>query len=718
MEVILISDDEGESPPARGGVAPAPPVRMLGVPAFVGDSRFLFSAKIRFDDLDMDLPAKALSSAVHKGLRRGADGVGLHVIVETLRAVLQDGRGFAIATNLVNRLICAVMEDLLLFVLKQPRFIEPLFRDMQELVAAVAGLTGDNLDTCVQLLTRIMGNLDRVQWRGRYLSFAKMLMNEENLQGEDDEELRTRMKNDAYNEMRVRLDHNEMREVKRRKTIAQEVMHELSAVSPNLAGLLKMRKVNQNAEVRRLSTMLKHVGDHFKSPIQEYSMVYDNNARVAARPLSKDVIKEFGILDKHAGGSTETWLETGSVVASASMNPPFLNTPYSTLHKKYVEVEKKRYQKKIQKKKKRTKAVDACEKEGEVGTGAGGVAKRARTGEVQGRRASKGVAERQQYVKGLENIPQEDASALEVSNLYLFDEKMSWGTGFKRPSAVLRTMDGNLVHVKSHESAKTVDLTIRFWKLMHDFGFKVPQNPRALWVKHDLKAPSVQQDAKPAEDAKPVEDAKPAEDASVWQKVMAHAKTKRTKLMHKRWAQSTGGVVLALESEYLESKMMQKMTENEYKESMPDVRSLGLIMLLNKWLGAGDLNQSNIMVTGNVEEESGRLSNAGSFVRCDCAFIKGSEIRTKFNARGLQTSMYMKFPPTLSAAIKTFIAQEHATIADWCYELASKHPSSRHPDVRYRLFDDAQALQDLKTGKDCAIAAFIDDVLESPLSYK
>ena len=151
---------------------------------------------------------------------------------------------------------------------------------------------------------------------------------------------------------------------------------------------------------------------------------------------------------------------------------------------------------------------------------------------------------------------------------------MSWGTGFKRPSSVLRKKDGDLVHVKSHESAKTVDLTIRFWKIMHDFGFKVPQNPRALWVKHDLKAPTVQEDAKPAEEAKP------AEDASVWQKVMGHAKTKRTKLMHKRWAQSTGGVVLALESEYLESKMMQKMTENEYKESMPDVRTLGLIMLL------------------------------------------------------------------------------------------------------------------------------------------
>ena len=712
MEVILISDDEGESPPARGGVAPTPPVRMPGAAAFVGPSRVLFSAKIRFHDLNMDLPAKALSSAVHKGLRRGADGVGLHVIVETLRAILKDGRGFAIATNLINRLICAVMEDLLLFVLKQPRFIEPLFHDMQRLVAAIAGLTVDNLDTCVQLLTQIMGNLDRVKWRGRYLSFAKMLMNEENLQGQDDAELRTRMKNDAYNEMRVRLDDNEMKEVKRRKKIAQEVMHEVSAVSPNLAELLKMREVNQNDEVRRLSTMLKHVGDHFKSPIQEDSMVYDKNARVAARPLSEDVIKEFGILDKHAGGSTETWLETGSVVARAWTNPSFLDIPYSTLHKKYVQVEAKKYKQKRDKKQKRTQdmfatgAADGCVKEGEVGAGAGGVAKRARTGEVRGSRAGIGVAARQQFVKGLAHIPQVDASAPKVSSVYLFDTKMSQGTGFKRPSAVLRTQEGRLVHVKSHESAATVDGTLGLWKLMDDFGFEVPQNSRALWVQHDLKARCVQ------------EDAENKQDASVWQKVMTHEKTKRTEHMHDRWARSEGGVVLVLESEYLESKMMQKMKEKEYKQSMPDVGSLVAIMLFNKWVGVGDLNQSNIMVTGNVQEESGLLSNARSFVRCDCAFIEGSEISTKFNARGLQTSMYMKFPPTLSAAIKTFIAQEHAKIANWCYDLASKHPTSRHPDVRYRLFDDPQALHDLKTGKDFAIAAFINDVFKSPLSYK
>ena len=304
--------------------------------------------------------------------------------------------------------------------------------------------------------------------------------------------------------------------------------------------------------------------------------------------------------------------------------------------------------------------------------------------------AAMGVAERQKFVKGWPNIPPWSGVVQSVSMLYTFDAERGRATGFKRPSAVLRNLDDKLVHVKSNESVETVSMTISFWELIRVFGFEVPKTSKAVWVQHDM---------------------------SLWLKVIQHDKTKQTTFMQQRWARSEGKVVLVLESEYLESKMMQEMTEEEYRHSMPNVSSLVALMVVNKWMGLGDLNQRNIMVTGDINEKN-FMVNARSFVRCDCAFIEASEIRTKFNARGLQTSMYMKFQPTLSDAIRTFIAQEHAKIASWCLELISKHQTSRHPEVRYRLFDDLAALQNLRGGAPGAIEAFRDDVFRSPLSDK
>lgn len=621
---------------------------------FVGGSRTLFSAQILFPGMAGCFPAKALSSAVHKSLRRRAEGVALFVVEHTLTAIERDGQGMAVATNLVNRLLCAILEDVLLFVLKQPRFIEPLFADMRSLVLASGDITRKGGDAWRVPVRRILANLHRlVEWRGRYLSMARMLVNAEAVPGETHAQLQQ----DACAVMSARLENARMHDVKfREKKIAAGVMDEMRALRTNLAQVLAVPRVAQNNEVRRLASMLAPVATHFASPVPADSLEYDAKASIAATPLKAGIIAEFGIMDKHVGGSSEEWLERGCVVATADRNPPFLGVPYLVLHRMYVQAERR--------------------KEGERGS-----RKQPRDPDAPGTRVKR-------VAMALHNVPARPAALESVSSLYSFDAEKSWATGFKRPSAVLRNAKGEWVHVKSKEDPKSVDKTIDFWELGRKLGVEVPRHARAVWVQHDM---------------------------SLWQQVIAHAKTERTVFMHDRWALSEGGAVLVLESEYLESKMMQKVTDEEYQLGLPDVGSLVVIMLENKYMGGGDLNKRNIFVTGKVDEQ-GVLRKARSFVRCDCAFVSEEEICEKFNARGLQTSMHMKFPPTLDAALRLFIAQHHARIAGWCEELLCKHANMRHPAVRYRLFDDAKARAALLAGSPSALDAFVDDVFQSPSS--
>ena len=164
--------------------------------------------------------------------------------------------------------------------------------------------------------------------------------------------------------------------------------------------------------------------------------------------------------------------------------------------------------------------------------------------------------------------------------------------------------------------------------------------------------------------------------------------------------------MLALVTTYVGGRKMQTVTDADYHAHMPNVASLLVGMLVSKYMGAGDMNQNNIVVTPDA------------FVRFDCCYVDPDTIAHEFNARGLQTSQPMCFPDVLKRAIEAYIQASYAALAGYIERLLTEHADVRHPLVRYRLFDDAGQLARLREGSTEACRALYNDVVLTPAKFR
>lgn len=623
----------------------------------------------------------SLKSLVHKGARAGELGgcVCAHeLLLEAVQYGGYDSHHLGMLLNFYRRVFCAWLEDgLLHFALNQHTYVEALLADF---LLLLRNFTTRDFAGCSRLFRRIMGNVTKVEYEARYLSYVRMLVAQDLIP-----------KDARYDELRDVMSMPLQKDLKKKNGYAifrrsigfekpQETWAELSLLHPLLAKIMQEGNLMAgNEEVNRLVPMFIAVINSNLVPVvlPNNKLRYDERASCSPVMLHKDLFERLGVNDKHtaagkrARGETVVyqgrklplgeyrWLTKGIKVKSGGSNPGIGEWSYEDLEAMYVSVRLPEFP-----------AADAPS-----------------TSEPELPQSQKEVAAPVQQKQ--RSLPKQEHPLLQYLTVHVKDEedpqplfkKYTYEKGTSRLCGsktftlcpVLKT-NGKDVHIKLLENHLSLKLTYFFLDIAHKLGLHTPAATLRL-VKYER-----------ADYARVLDD-------------HVDFRTKyanKTPLLEAKPA----GVELVLETEVIRGCNMSKVPDSAYKDMPLDcVLSLLYIMLLNKWFGVGDMNSTNIM----LDEVHKR------FVRIDCCHVDSKQI-AKFNAKRLQPSQRMAFGTHACAAVSKCLLQEHVALADFCVRMRTQAPP-KHPGVVYWLFDDEQAAEALRRKDSEALNTLYEDIV-------
>ena len=619
------------------------------------------------DDTTLTAPVKVVSSIIHKAIRQGEDELLPWILREVCTAIqAADGKGNAILTNLINRFACALVEDgPVVLMHNQPRFLSLLFEDV---VAMAQCNTPDNagrFETCRSLMARIMRNVQKfATYRVRYLSLATMLVRMNKLEH--------KLEDPRFAELQQRLQEPALQLA---KTKGCKRIDELERLCPGLATLIQKTKCKHNAEFNRLCEMLAAVWRLLPSEFEYNTVVYDEAGSLAPEAMTQKDFKRLGIMDKHVVPGKEgqsVWKHVSNKVCGAETNPPLFGFSYLDLEKMYEDED--RSASKVAK----GSAGSTGAQQKNIATDEDRSASTSAQPRPAKRRKGAKSAAGSLGVQRFPPPPQPAGVLPKLSARFQFCAQ-SYPFGFKPCTTVGKDMDGTLKHLKCKQDTRTVMTTIKGMGVMNALGFTVPK-AEAVWVAHE---------------------------AAFWEQVTKHPKSNPNwQGWYKHWLKGDGKATLALLTTYVSGRQMQTVTNADYHAHMPDVASLVVGLFVSKFMGAGDTNQNNIVVTDD------------GFVRCDCCYVDPDTIVQDFNTRGLQTSQPMCFPDVLKRAIEAHIQAKYAALVVYIERLLREHAEARHPLVRYRLFDDAEQRARLRAGDLEACRALYADIVLTPAKFQ
>lgn len=644
------------------------------------------------DDTKLTAPVKVVPSIIHKSIRKLQDENVPWILREVCTAIqAADGKGNAVLTNLINRFACALVEDgPVVLMHNQPRFLRSLFEDLVDMAQCNTPDNPARFETCRVLMARIMYNVQKwVTHRVRYLSLATMLVRMNKLEH--------KLGDPRFAELQQRLQEPALQLAKAKGC---KRIDELKRLCPGLATLMQETKCKHNAELNRLCEILAAVWLLLPSVFEYDSVVYDEAGSLAPQAMTQKDFEQLGIMDKHVVPGEKgrsVWKHVSNKVHGAETNPPLFGFAYPELENMYEDEDRSastpagafEHAANDEDRSASTAAKGACKKralapgtpDGAFGNAAKDEDRGAST-PAQPRPAKlRKVAKADTGSLGVQRFPPPPQPAGVLPKLSARFElcAQSHPFGFKPCTTVAKDLDGTLKHLKCKQDMRTVMITAKALGVMKALGFTVP-DAEAVWVAHE---------------------------AAFWEQVTKHPKSNPNwQGWYKHWLKDDGKATLVLATTYVHGRQMQTVTNADYHAHMPDVASLLVGMFVSKYMGAGDLNQNNIIVTPDA------------FVRCDCCYVGPDTIAHEFNARGLQTSQPMCFPDVLKRAIEACIQTKYAALVGYIERLLTEHAAARHPLVRYRLFDDAEQRARLREGGTEACRALYNDVVLTPAKFR
>lgn len=623
----------------------------------------------------------SLKSLVHKGARAGELGgcVCAHeLLLEAVQYGGYDSHHLGMLLNFYRRVFCAWLEDgLLHFALNQHTYVEALLTDF---LLLLRNFTTRDFAGCSRLFRRIMGNVTKVEYEARYLSYVRMLVAQDLIP-----------KDARYDELRAVMSMPLQKDLKKRNGYAifrrsigfkkpKETWAELSLLHPLLAEIMQEgRLMNGNEEMNRLVPMFIAVLNSGLVPVvlPDNKLRYDERLSCSPEMFDDALFERLGVNDKHTAGGKRArgetvvyqgrklplgeyrWLTKGIQVKSGDSNPGIGKWSYKQLEVMYVSMRVSEFPAGDAP---GTSELEVPESQTEV---AAPVQKKQRTVQKQEHPLLEHVT-----------VPvqdEEDPQPLFEKYKYLKSSLRLCGSKTFTLCPVLN-IDGNEVHIKLLEDPLSLELTYLFLRTARELGLHAP-TAMLRRVKY-----------------------RPED----YESVLDDHVDFRTKYATKTalLEAKAAGLELVLETEVIRGCNMSKVPDGAYKDMPLDcVLSLVYIMLLNKWFGVGDMNGTNIM----LDEVHKR------FVRIDCCKVGGKQI-AKFNARRLQPSQRMAFGKHACAAVSKCLQEEHVAVADFCARVRTQAPP-KHPGVVYWLFDDAGACADLRGGNAAALDRLYADIV-------
>ena len=626
------------------------------------------------DGNSLKAPAKVGSSIIHKSIRQFEDENVPWIFREVSTAIrAADGKGNGVLTNLINRFACALVEDgPVVLMHNQTQFLRSLFNDLAKMALCNKPDNPDRFETCRILVGRIMWNVKKkCTHRVRYLSLATMLVRMNKLEH--------KLQDPRYAELQQRLQEPAL-ELAWEKGCKR--MDELKSLCTGFATLMQKTKCKENKELNRLFEMLAAVWKLLPSVFDDNTVVYDEEGSLGPQAMTQKDFERLGIMDQHVVPGEKgrsVWKHVSNKVCGAETNPPLFGFAYLDLENMYEDEDRSasKAAKSACEKRSLAPATPAAAFENAAKDEDRSASTSAQPRQAKRRKVAKGGARS----LGVQRFPPpaKPAGVLEkLSALFQLCDQ-SYPFGFKPCTTVVKDKDDKQMHVKCKQDMRTVMMTIKALGVMHALGFTVPK-AEAVWVTHEV---------------------------AFWQKVTEHPQSNPNwQGWYKNWLKDDGKEMLALVTTYVGGRTMQNVTDADYHAHMPNVASLLVGLVVSKYMGAGDMNQNNIVVTTD------------DFVRFDCCYVDPDTIAHEFNARGLQTSQPMCFPDVLKRAIEAYIQASYATLAGYIERLLTEHADVRHPLVRYRLFDDAEQLGRLREGDAQACRALYNDIVLTPAKFR
>lgn len=607
---------------------------------------------------------------------------------DTLDAVLK-----AHVTKVLNRIVITILEDTaIVALLNQKKFLKAFARHMAR---ARAQAHAKQWNACAQTVQTVFSNFHEVP-RARLPSYIKLLVKMGRIQ---DSELNAGMAEEKLESVKKNAYMNTY--------LAWEYLSPLQEIFEN-------EDFKKNGELCKLIHMNCVIARSKIVPMAftPETLVWNHNSMVYPMTFSFQDWKGTGANDKHAGrhgtqGELE-WLQQGVTVRNPKKLLPriygfshqelenlyrgekmreldfrhaVLETKRKKNHAGLPEAKRKKMGTQTEndpsKNKKKRNATDNCDE---------AAPKRCRV-----KKCTEPANERllNYYGNTIQTVPEVVQYQSEIVDISGSDRIYGW----KRPSAKgVLLVDigvfkrGEDVFIKFFEDHNSMRMTKNYYEYTREIGHFAPK-AALVYVKYQegLWADLYKSTNAPES----------------WHKAYVLGKRPDTQLM--------------LIVEHVPAISMKKMPRSEIKYDFTNnkmmMRTFIQEMLKSKFLGLGDLNLFNLIVSTNP--------NTSRVIRVDCAYVTKSRITgpagekdpRPYNDCSFQTSQPMHVPPQLANAVERFVKENHRKVAKMIENVILNYASVACRHVRCTWFDNPAIVKRLQDGHEDVIDLFITHLL-------
>ena len=539
---------------------------------------------------------------------------------------------------------------------------------MKDLVALSNANKEKTYSECAKLVLRMLAAVGNVP-RRRDLSYISAVMHK----GVEHDEYE-----DTTLHFRQMMSRQKQDEVKRTNTAAmnKEVADLVKTKAPELLPLAECKELLGNNEFRRVvymyATCNEYLGEKF-AEVHEYTALAPEALK--EKTFSEEDLTAWGVYDKHTArgkqsemGGYMTWLRTGITCAwegdGTYRNVRMFGKKYLDLEMFYIELKREE--------------MEAQNKD------AAGVQKKKR--QVQMPSAAGGASKKKQK---LMTDFGNSIVATHTQPFFIYPHAMLLGwknltiAGIALPGFE-KFAPGETIFIKTAEKEATIDCTIKGYEALARFGLASVRTEKIFCVPNTTQ----------------------------WQNKIDMAPEHHRSKLEQALARVEGKQTPHLITSWFDGHMLMRkelVPDSDPRLKLPVIgRELLWIMIINKWMGHGDLNEHNLMIGSGDDPH---------IMRVDMAHVEEARITgvgykgpcMPMNERGFQVSQKWNRKILLDRVCDE-VERDPAGVAAFVRRLKTEGRDVRATGVQSRWFDDDELLERLAQGDAEAVKAMQHDV--------
>lgn len=515
---------------------------------------------------------------------------------------------------------------------------------------------------CAELVLRMLAAVGNVP-RRRDLSYISAVMNK----GVED--------CDEYEDTTLHF-RQMMSRQKQEEVNGAEVLELVKINAPELLPIAKCKALLGNKEFQRVvymyATCNKYLGEKF-AEVHEYTGLTPEALQV--EPFSEANLIEWGVYDKHTArgkqsedGGNETWFSKGITCAwegdGTYRNVRMFGMTYLELQAFYIELKRKE----MEAQNKDAARVQKKKRQVQMPSAAGGASKK----------KQKLMTDYGNGIVATHTQPfliDPHAMLLGWKNLTIAGIALH---------GLEKFAPGETIFIKTAEKEATIDCTIKGYEALARFGLASVRTEKIFCVPNTMQ----------------------------WQNKIDMAPEHHRSKLEQALTRVEEKQMPHLITSWFDGHMLMRkelVPDSDPRLKLPVIgRELLWIMIINKWMGHGDLNEHNLMIGSGDDPH---------IMRVDMAHVEEARITgvgykgpcMPMNERGFQVSQKWNRKILLDRVCDE-VERDPAGVAAFVRRLKTEGRDVRATGVQSRWFDDDELLERLAEGDPEAVKALQHDV--------